>query len=103
MQTVSTVENLRTFSQSWVSQAPHSEKSLKLFKKDIKPRWEDEANKNGAQLSFRVDKVMDRDMWQKISTAFTTQRCVATENICGLIFTLYEEKKHLDKSLDKAN
>ncbi|KAM0671264.1 translation initiation factor 4E [Ordospora colligata] len=60
--------------------------SMNLFKKGIKPMWEDEANVNGGRLILDIPMMTREDLngiWKK-TMAFCVSNCI--ENICGCVF-----------------
>jgi hypothetical protein len=40
--------------------------SLHLFKKNVKPLWEDPRNKNGGAWTFRVPKAQSHEFWKEV-------------------------------------
>lgn len=40
--------------------------SVHLFKRGVKPAWEDRRNVNGGSWTFRVRKDLSADFWQEI-------------------------------------
>jgi len=62
--------------------------SLHLFKKNVKPVWEDPRNKNGGAWTFRVPKVNSLEFWKEILMAAigeVLQEVVEKgDDICGV-------------------
>jgi len=65
---------------------------LHLFKKDVKPIWEDERNKNGGAWTFRVPKSQNHEFWKEIlvmAIGEILQEVVEKgDDICGVSFSV---------------
>ncbi|RPA80736.1 translation initiation factor eIF4e [Ascobolus immersus RN42] len=62
--------------------------SLHLFKKNVKPIWEDPRNKNGGAWTFRVPKATSFDFWKEILLAAIGEQLQDSvekgDDICGI-------------------
>jgi translation initiation factor 4E len=59
-----------------------------LFKKDIRPEWEDENNKNGGKWQFTF-RIQQKDLFDK-SWLNTVMACIGetleySEDVCGVV------------------
>lgn len=66
--------------------------SLHLFKKNVKPVWEDPRNKNGGAWTFRITKAHSDEVWKEVlmmAIGETLQEIVEKgDDICGVSFSV---------------
>lgn len=66
--------------------------SLHLFKKNVKPVWEDARNKNGGAWTFRITKSNSNEVWKEIlmmAIGESLQEVVEKgDDICGVSFSV---------------
>ena len=62
--------------------------SINFFKKDIKPSWEDEANKNGGRLVFQIEKSQEnfQEIYEALVFYFLGGDYDNSETINGIRF-----------------
>ncbi|EGG16776.1 eukaryotic translation initiation factor 4E [Cavenderia fasciculata] len=69
--------------------------SFHLFKEEIEPKWEDEANKKGGKWLFQFrEKNMADNYWLQIVMASIGETFDSSDDICGLV---YNSRKGGDK------
>jgi translation initiation factor 4E len=66
---------------------------LLLFKDPIKPMWEDEHNKNGGRMSFKLKKESTSLIWEELILSFISNSFpeAITSRINGLTLTMRRE------------
>ena len=57
---------------------------LFLFQSNIKPLWEDEANKNGGRFYLRIKKEGADKLWENLVLAYISDNFEFNDDICGL-------------------
>lgn len=67
-------------------------RDLHLFKKGIKPMWEDPANKKGGKWVIRLKKEQAARAWENLCMAMLGEQFMAGNEICGVVVsTRYQE------------
>ncbi|XP_030747756.1 eukaryotic translation initiation factor 4E type 2 [Sitophilus oryzae] len=67
-------------------------RDLHLFKKGIKPMWEDVANKKGGKWVIRLKKEQAGRAWENLCMAMLGEQFMAGNEICGVVVsTRYQE------------
>lgn len=67
-----------------------------LFRKDILPMWEDDANKSGGKMTVTFKKICDPDYFNRV-WLYTVLGCIGEQfddNICGAVLNI---RKHQDR------
>lgn len=59
-----------------------------LFKKDIGPMWEDEANKNGGKWMVRLKKGLASRYWEELVLAMIGEQFDVGQEICGAVVSV---------------
>merc|ERR1711991_55357 len=69
---------------------PGSEKPMDyiLFKKGIKPMWEDEQNKRGGKWVVRIPKKLSAYYWESILLAILGEQFDVGDEICGCVLSV---------------
>lgn len=62
-------------------------RELSLFKKDIKPMWEDPANTKGGQWVIRLRKNQLDRSWENVCMAMLGEQFLVGDEICGIVLT----------------
>lgn len=66
--------------------------NLSVFRKGIKPLWEDEANKKGGKFGIRVKKGISSHCWEALLLAVVgNQLGVGPDEICGVTISVRTE------------
>ncbi|KAL1506770.1 hypothetical protein ABEB36_006073 [Hypothenemus hampei] len=60
-------------------------RDLHLFKKGIKPMWEDPANKKGGKWVIRLKKEHAARAWENLCMAMLGEQFMAGNEICGVV------------------
>lgn len=68
---------------------------LYLFRKGIKPIWEDKANLNGGSFVILTEKPRANKMWEDVLLAFITAKEVAAP-INGIRLKIKKDVAHID-------
>jgi len=69
-----------------------SHSDFHLFKKGIKPLWEDEANKCGGKWIVRLRKGLASRCWENLIMAMLGEQFMVGEEICGSVISIrYQE------------
>ncbi|ENN76409.1 hypothetical protein HUJ04_006864 [Dendroctonus ponderosae] len=67
-------------------------RDLHLFKKGIRPMWEDPANKKGGKWVIRLKKEQAARAWENLCMAMLGEQFMAGNEICGVVVsTRYQE------------
>jgi translation initiation factor 4E len=59
-----------------------------LFRDGIKPMWEDEANRAGGKITFKVRKGVANPLWENLVLALIGETMAHNEDICGAVLSL---------------
>lgn len=62
-------------------------RELSLFKKGIRPMWEDPANSKGGQWLIRLRKNQIDRAWEDICMAMLGEQFMVDDEICGVVLT----------------
>ena len=57
-------------------------KQFFIMKNDVKPIWEDSANKNGGCWSFKIFENQANELWEDLSTLFVTNNLLKNNDEC---------------------
>jgi len=91
LQCVGSFGSVQDFWRYWNSidlQKVSNFNSLSVFKKPVKPMWEDPANEGGGQWVFRcVDRVKAASLFTKLALALIGGYFDCHEIVCGVVFT----------------
>ncbi|CAG0894219.1 unnamed protein product [Cyprideis torosa] len=69
-----------------------SHSDLHLFKRGIKPMWEDEANRRGGKWIVRLRKNLASRCWENLVMAMLGEQFMVGEEICGCVVSIrYQE------------
>jgi len=70
----------------------NSHSDFHLFKKGIKPLWEDEANRYGGKWIVRLRKGLASRCWENLVMAMLGEQFMVGEEICGAVVSIrYQE------------
>ncbi|KAH0789417.1 eukaryotic translation initiation factor 4E type 3-B [Histomonas meleagridis] len=91
--TVNSVENFYNYYKEMpkiaeIKCANYKKASIALFKKSIKPAWEDENNADGQSICFLVSSQNVDKVWYDLmllAVGGDLQKIVGTNNLCGII------------------
>ena len=59
-----------------------------LFRDGIQPRWEDDANKSGGKLTFKIRKGAANPLWENLVLALIGETLYGSEDVCGAVLSL---------------
>jgi uncharacterized membrane protein YqaE (UPF0057 family) len=65
---------------------PHCD--IHLFKKGIKPMWEDDTNKNGGKWMIRLKKGISSRCWENLLLAILGEQFIVGDEICGVVLSI---------------
>ncbi|KAI6205286.1 hypothetical protein M3Y94_00775100 [Aphelenchoides besseyi] len=63
-----------------------------MFKKGIKPVWEDEANKKGGKWILRLKKGLSSRYWENLLLAMIGEQFLVGEEICGAVCSVRNQE-----------
>ena len=70
----------------------NSHSDFHMFKKGIKPLWEDEANRYGGKWIVRLRKGLSSRCWENLVMAMLGEQFMVGEEICGAVVSIrYQE------------
>jgi translation initiation factor 4E len=78
-----------------VTNKHYSGSYIYLFRKGIKPIWEDKANVGGGSFVILADKAKANKMWEDVLLSFITAQDIAAP-INGLRLKIKKEVAHID-------
>lgn len=70
----------------------HSHSDFHIFKRGIKPLWEDDANRYGGKWIVRLRKGLASRCWENLTMAMLGEQFMVGEEICGAVVSVrYQE------------
>src|SRR3989338_11449296 len=61
---------------------------LHLFRRGVKPMWEDEANRKGGKFVLRVRKGFSSKLWEDLILAVVGEQFQVGDEICGILISV---------------
>jgi translation initiation factor 4E len=61
---------------------------IHVFKKGIKPMWEDDANKNGGKWMIRLKKGVSSRCWENLLLAILGEQFIVGNEMCGVVISI---------------
>eukprot|EP01101_Sappina_pedata_P011834 TRINITY_DN8019_c0_g1_i1.p1 TRINITY_DN8019_c0_g1~~TRINITY_DN8019_c0_g1_i1.p1 ORF type:complete len:460 (-),score=140.59 TRINITY_DN8019_c0_g1_i1:117-1496(-) len=77
--------------------------NVRLFKKNIKPTWEDEANKNGGKLVIQSPKNISADIWTTIVISLIGEQFAHSDDLCGAVFSVRQKATTINIWTNRAD
>jgi translation initiation factor 4E len=102
-------DNLEKFWEiyQFLKKPEHSKHGLEisLFKSNIKPMWEDAANKNGGKVSIKIKKEYSNLIWDELVYRFIGNNFPVIDNaeINGLVFSIKRDSNFVQVWLKNFN
>uniref|UniRef100_A0A915KKE5 eIF-4F 25 kDa subunit n=1 Tax=Romanomermis culicivorax TaxID=13658 RepID=A0A915KKE5_ROMCU len=63
-----------------------------MFKKGIKPAWEDEANRSGGKWIIRLKKGLASRIWENLILAMLGEQFMVGDEICGAVCSIRNQE-----------
>ncbi|CAI8016304.1 Eukaryotic translation initiation factor 4E type 2 [Geodia barretti] len=61
---------------------------IHVFKKGVKPMWEDDANKSGGKWMIRLKKGISSRCWESLLLAILGEQFIVGDEICGVVISI---------------